>query len=479
MASFSPLATDYRKAYGDPRLTYAIQKVPSAQPRAVVVIYGIRTIPRSLTVTLNAHGVADTASVVLSNAGNPDWSAMLKNPTTADGSVVVEIYIGFPQNPPPSFSDTTQLTRVFLGTIDPAYTINATADTTTFEATSFAALLQVDKYTTLVQGMTTTQFVQAAAANANLGSNIALRSGQAPLTLATVFGQDQVVGLHNLRAQDIIEACAEADDVDYWVDQNGVVQYVAPELENRSSFAFTYGSAPGFLEIELTHAPQYAKNIEIEVRLWNHETRTSYTNRAVTQADGSMQLTGTTRIVSTDPAWGTSGSTSTSSSINPSTGQPSTTTTTTSTKTGGLFVTGTTTIPRTTSKERIIINLWNVTPAEADRRAVNEWTRRSRFEYGAKITCPITPDLFKVFGISTCFQIFNTPWHAFNSTAAGGITPNQAAAQGSVGVTNAPFYFQRRTTITFDMPQGETPDGGGLTMTSELLNHAIAGGSSI
>jgi hypothetical protein len=473
-----PIATDYRIGYGDPSLSYVVKNIPSTSPRCVAVIYGIRTIPISATVVMNAHGVADTATVVLPIAGNPDWSALLKNPTTADGSVVVEIYAGFPQNPPPSFADTAQLTRIFLGTIVPSYEMNATADTMTVQAASFATLLQVTKYTTLLSGWNTTQLVASLASNAGMTSNIKLRSGQTPLSLAAVFGRDMVVGVKNIRAQDLIEACAEADDVDYWVDRNGVVDYVAPELENRKSFAFTYGSYPGVIDITGTHAPQYSKNIEVEVRVWNRHTRTSWTSRATTQPDGSMGLTYTSRTVSSMPVWGTPGSTSTSSSINPETGVQSTTTTG-STSSGGLFVTGQTTLSRNSTKERIILDLWNVTQAEANRRAVNEWTRRSRLEYGVTITAPVTPDLFSVLTIDTCFQLFGCPWHAFNSTSSGKITPAQAATMGGVAAQDSPFYFQRRTQLHIEQGQGQDADGGGFTMTSECLNHALAGGSSI
>jgi hypothetical protein len=463
---------DYRTKQGDPRKKYVIANVPTTYPRAVALIYGYQVVPQMVEVVLNAHGVGDTATLNVPIAGNPEWSSILKKPTNADGAVVVEIYAGFNATAAPGSTDTTGMTRIFVGIVSD-YDMEAVADMTVFECLSLAVLLQVDKQTTLVAGMTTVQFLQQACTAAGIGFRIKLRSGQTALPLAAALAEDFVVGIHNMKAWDLIAASAVADDCDVWVDRNGILWYYAPELEGRSSYTIDYNDK--LIDFKGKHSPQFAKNIHLEGRLWNDHTRTSHVVSYITDGNGAASMTENTKVTTITPRFGTKDSTSSTVGSN---GQRTVTTTQNS---GGLFKTGMTTIPRANSAEHEVLHFHDITPEQVNQRVQNEYMRRSRFEYTATLDMPLYPDLLPLLDVGLVFQVTGCPFSAFNSSATTA-TPDQVASAGasssSAFASSAPYYFQRRTTIRIEVGDGEEA-GAGATLSSEMVNHAISSGSPI
>lgn len=486
-----PSSGDYRKTYGDPSEGYARPLIPTTRPRAVTELFGIRALPTMFEVTDNAHGVTSTATLSMPIAGNPDWSSRLRTNSDADGAIIVRLYAGFPSDPIPGSTDIAQLVPRFVGLLEKG-TFRATADATTFDCTSLATLLEIDKQTTLTQNMTTTQLMTAACAATGVlpAPIIRLRQGQHALPLATVFSQDQVVGVHNLKASDLIEACAEADDVDFWVDRvTGVPHYVAQTLEGRQTYPFDYGSS--LIELEGMHDQLAAKNFEVEVRLWNPHTTTSHNVRL--GADG--KLTTSTRITSQTPQWGTAGSSSVSEGLS-GTGAFSASSSNRSSSGGG-FNSGAVSIPKASSKQRYIIHMHYCTPNDADNFARRFAQRLSRYVYQVTLNAPVTPDLLKVLNVETAFALTGCPWHAFNSgptslspdqasaisplppASRGPLTPAQANAFLATPVPDAPYYFQRRTTERFEISDGDSSESPGYVIESECVNLALPGGSSI
>lgn len=490
-----PSSGDYRKTYGDPSEGYGRPRIITTRPRAVAEIFGIRAIPTMFEITDNAHGVASTATVALPTAGNPDWSVRLQTNSDANGAIIARIYAGFPSDPIPGSTNIAQIVPRFVGLLEKG-SFRATADTATFEITSLAALLQIDKQTTLSQNQITTQFVRDACAATGVlpAPVIRLRPGQKGISLATVFSQDQVVGVHNLKAADLIEACAEADDVDFWVDRvTGVPHYVAQTLEGRQSYAFDYGSS--LVELEGSHEQLAAKNFEVEVRLWNPHTTTSHNVRGTVAADGTVSLKRNTRINSQMPLWGTAGSTSVSTGSSSS--GASSFSSSDSNSTGGGFNSGAISLPKASSKQRYIVHMHNCSPNDADNFARRFAQRLARYVYQVTLNAPVTPALLKVLNLETCFTLQNCPWHAFNSGATsltpdqaaaitplppasrGPLTPGQANAFLATPVPDAPYYFQRRTTERFEISDGDSSESPGWTVESECVNLALPGGSSI
>lgn len=471
--SFLPGGDDYRLASGDPRQSYVTKAIPTTRPRAVLEVYGLRVLGTMFEITDNAHGVASTAQMTVPAAGGPDWSAVLKTPTTKDGAVVVRIYAGFPSDPVPGSTDIAQLVPRFVGIVNKD-DVKAAGDTWTFDCTSLATLLSIEKETTLTQNMTTVQFVRAACAAAGLPApDIRLRPGQSPLPLRLVMSQDFVLGVHNYRAENLIAACAADDGVEFWVDRlTGVPHYVAPTLESRAIYDFEYGV--NLTDFNGEHSPQYAKNIKVEVRLWNTHTTTSHTARVTTGPDGTATMQTSTRVTSSQPSWGTSGSTSITYD-----GQGNPTSQTTHSSSGGLFNTGKTVIERASSAQTYTYELHDASPAEANALAIARWRSLSRFEYTAKIDTPVTPELLAVLNLNTVFRVKNVPWQAFN-TVATSLTPGQVASQ-PVGSNSpdAPYYFQRRTVERMEIGQGDSSESPGYTMSSEVINHAIPSGAAI
>lgn len=437
----------------NPLGTFKQTNVGSAQPACVVQVYGKSFVPVSVEMVRTWLGISDTASIVVPITDDVDWSTLLKAPTNDDGAVVCSVYVGFPQNPVPNSLDVSQLTRRFYGVLVPQYSGKGLANEVTFECSSMAVLLQVEKMVKVTANMTTVDFVKACAAQVpGLKTDIRL-GGQTPFTLKAVFARDLVVGTHNIRPWDMMEACAEADDAVLWLDQD-TLRYVSPDqFGSNGAPKVDLAFGTDLIDWEGTHAPQYNKNIEVEVRTWTPKTSVSYSNKTVTGPDGPMTTT-TTRTSTSVPDWGTSGQTTYSYSGNGSV------TSTTRSSSGGLFSSGATTIPRDSSKERYILRIPGISKADADKRALQEWRRLSRYEYACTFEFAVTPqNLAWVGDMETQYALSGLPMAAFNSNA------------------KAPYYHQRRTTERIEMPQGSGADAGFHVMV-EAVNHALPQGSS-
>ena len=87
---------------------------------------------------------------------------------------------------------------------------------TTFNCCSIAAALCTDKVSTLVQNLTTVQFLERLAGQYDIQINAVTRN--MPFLLANVYGHDFIVGLKSLYKWDVLVRVSAFDDGDVWED---------------------------------------------------------------------------------------------------------------------------------------------------------------------------------------------------------------------------------------------------------------------
>jgi hypothetical protein len=403
-------------------VSYVTRKNPTTQPRAVAIIYGRRVVPISARVTYASQGMNDTASLELGN--DFDWSTFLKSPTN-DGEILVEVYAGFPVNPPPNSTDVSQLQRIFLGCVQ-HYDIDEPDDVWKFECSSLATLLMAEKQTTLVANQTTTQFIEAIAKAKGLKTDIRLAPRQQPATVQQVLAQDFVVGVKNIRPWSMFAAFAQVDDVELSI-RFDTVRYWSHIYGQRPKWPIAYGA--DLVTVKGTHSPQFNKNIQVEVR--SYQQRVSYSTRY--GPNGAKSKT-----TVTTPVFGSGASITTTSDG----------TMTSHSTSGGFFNSGALSIPSSSSKERVVLHADGLTKDQADAFALAEWKRRSRQEYRISVSLPVTPALLKVLDQDLAFVLSGHPSDAFNSSSS------------------APEYRQQRTVQTISIA-----DGYNLEM--DLINHQL------
>ncbi len=398
-------------------------------PRAVVALNGSRYVPVKYSITFNAHGATDEASIELPISSNPDFTAALANSDdTSSEPIYAEIYAGFPSSPAVGSTDISQLSQRFLGVVD-RYEARFSDDSVTFPCRSLAAPLVDNKVTFSPINMTGAQFGAAIAAMLGLTFNLGLRSRQQSFTIAEVLGKELVggtnltAGIFNKTYWQILLQCALFDDVDVWVS-NATLNYVAPDVITRKTIAATYGHNISMPVGD--HSVQFNKNIRVEVRTYQTRTKTSTTWRVDSNlgSAGGVTQTSSSKITSSSPLFGTNQNVSTT------TNAAGITSTTVSSSSGGSFK-GLNQPASESGLERYIYYLPNLTPAKCNALALSYWRQLSMKQYSIDFSMAVTEKLLAQVDITSLFQVSGLPYTAFNDK-----------------------YWPRRIDETFDPSEG-------------------------
>lgn len=202
------------------------QKNAVAQARACAKVSGALYPIKSFTINKNAHGATNTASFIVSYAGNPDWTRQLFLGTAGgqtNSPVYIELWAGFPAIPAQA-PTTAGLSKRFYGVLDDYDPEDLTQ--TEFHCRSIESPLTTDRITTAAQNLTTVQFIKQICAPYGIKTVIDPEITK-PFTLEQIYSGDYLVGLHNLVKWDVLLRSSWFDDVDVWED-GGTLYYVHP-----------------------------------------------------------------------------------------------------------------------------------------------------------------------------------------------------------------------------------------------------------
>lgn len=402
--------------------TEALQSSPkfvASTPRAYVKIDGNPYGIESYELTTNIHGATDTSSITMPVSSNPDFPFQLfRGPggvasgaaLNPDQPVYIEIWAGFPANPSSGASvQVSGLTRRFLGIVD-QYSAAFRRDEVTFKARSLAAPLISAKIMAPFAGqqMTTTEFVTQMATRYGL-TGVKLLVPGTPLTMQQVLANEYQTGVHVYGVWNLILQAAMQDDVDAWVDSNGVLWYAAATLIPRTTIPLLWGR--DIDEMVVTHGVQFSKNIEVRVHSYKPVTRTSSSTRATTGSDGdSVESITISRQVTSTPNFGTLSTITTS--VN-SLGQ---TTYTVSSSSAGGAATGIAAEPANESGKQIYERWFpNLTAQECIDRAHKIYRQIVMHEYQATISLPMTADIFGDMNVTAMLDIKGAPYGLVNT----------------------------------------------------------------
>ncbi len=406
MGALPPLGEAYALGQFKPNPVYE-----QTFPRAIVKINGQAFILKSYRLSLNAHGDADSVSVVVPIATNPDWSQLFSAAAlTANGQsspIYAEIWAGFPPDGSTSNS-TAQLFRRFYGIVDTG-SFKHESDNTTFTCRSLAAPLITTKLTTPFTGQsatTTVAFIQQQASRFGLQTNIQLNAKTQPVTMQQVLGAEFVTGVRNWTIWQLMLQCAQMDDVDLWIDENSVLNYQSPALIKRTTYSYVWGK--NLLELTPSHATQFSKNIRVEVRSWNKRTRVATVTRVSTSDNGSVATKRTyTRTVTSSPVFGST------EAITQSISSSGAVTTSVSTASGGPASSGFTTPGADSGLERYIFYVQNKTPQQCDDLAQKIWRQISQHEWTLNAKTVVTSADIGM-GITALVAISGSPFAIAN-----------------------------------------------------------------
>ena len=269
---------------------------------AFAVISGTQYAVMKCSVELYAHGASNTAELVLPLQASPDFTTMFQGIAW----VAVQVYVSIT---PASAASTksnavTGSIQLFSGSID----LNSMAfhdDTITIKCRSLASLLIDNRITGLPRNMKTTDLVTALATQYNLTASISLLDGQYVPTVAELYAHDFAVGIQNDRIWDVLMKAAEFDGTDVWV-VGSTLFYAVPSKIARAIVDIKYGRDIETLTAEHSTA---SKAIRVEVRIYNHRTRSAAIQRWEVGNDGTTDVTTSARLVTSDPVWGTKNTT--------------------------------------------------------------------------------------------------------------------------------------------------------------------------
>jgi hypothetical protein len=290
------------------------QKHSISQARACVKINGALYPIKSFQINKNAHGATNTASFVLSYAGNPDWTNKLfRDTATTYSPIYVEIWAGFPSNPG-SKPTTSGLSRRFTGVLD-VYDPDDMLQTE-FHCRSIAAPLTTDQITTAVQNLTTVEFIKKICAPYNIP--VVIDPSLQPLTLAKIYAQEYVVGLHNLIKWDVLLRASVFDDVDVWED-DGTLYYVHPwnvqsVMQTQKNSSRDYSPLPlvygrDVMSFKPAHSPQFNRNVRVTVGSYIDKTRVGSSTHVQT-VPGGVQVRSIIKTSTATPNFGVNGGSS-------------------------------------------------------------------------------------------------------------------------------------------------------------------------
>lgn len=488
-----PPDQDYRTTFGDPSQSYTTAGSQVVYPRVVAVVNGVVVNVKSCEIECNTHGTTDSGSITLGIAGNPDWSLSLQA-ALGDGAVIVEVYAAIYNTPPPvSRKPSTQgMTRVFFGLLQVMNPVFH-SDEVTFKLQSLAALMTGQKITTQfgqsagdgglpgTAGYTTVQFVKYVASLFGLQTNIDVPG--TPALMTQVYAARQWVGVKNVHIADMLIACAETDNADWFVDPDGVLNYVQPSAIGRAVRPMKWGK--DLKEAAGEHSPQFSKTIHVIVTSWTRKTRTSTTTALRVSPTGSVTLRNSTRVVQQQRIAGSTAAVTTAFTYNADGSYSSSTGFGVSS--GGSATSGYTSFQGDSGIEVYKFARPNLTPSQCNAYAIQMWNQISRFEYTLSAQFALTPELLgsdgngSVLKITTLYQISGLPWSAFNNATDAGALVGQQPSVGSPGplaglfATNGDtrFYYQRRFVLHFGIGQDEAGSSEGLWMDVSLVNHPL------
>ncbi len=403
------------------------------QPRASAIINGIEITPQSFSVTSNAHGSTDTATIVAPISNGPDWT--VATATSGDAPVYVTILCGFAAS---GNGDYSQLTPIFTGVLD-TFTASLERDEIVFTCRNLAAPLISTKIATPFAGesMTTQAFIQQQASRFGLQT---VFNAYSYGTMLQVLGSEFQTGVKQWVIWDLMLQCAQYDDVDIWVDLNGVLHYESPGLIKRQTNYVEWGT--DIKSFSGGHASQFSKNIRVEVRSWTKKTRVSTRSRASSLPGGlgGIALETTSAVVTTQPIFGTLSSVRTEIS---STGKV---TTTSATNSGGKANSGFTNAIAESGKETYIFYKKNATPQECDDLAQKIWRQITMHEYQATIVLVATPTVMPTLNITSLIRVLNAPYATLN----GLYWPREITLEYSTGHG----LFWKAIMVNHQLPQG-------------------------
>ena len=417
--------------------------------------------PVDYTVEFNSHGATDTARVLLPLSSCPDYSVKYE---AVISPIPIKIYAGFPLNPTNGSYNIEDLQLRFSGVID-QFQANFVADELVVTCRSLAAYLVAAKHTTQYKETTTVQLVQDIASAQGIKTNIHLRDNQRPLLLKEVFAQEFMVGVRNMRQWDMLVACAQSDVVDLWVDPNGTLNYVAPDLVSGPQMDLVIGA--NVKDFTVTHSPFFSTNIEVQVYSWQTKHRTfigSHTSQTI-NADGTPgDITTTTsmKTTTTSPNWGTDSTTTSSTgySVNSNGNITSSTNTGYSFGSGGSASSGFTRFSKESNKEVYRIYRPGLSKDACDSLSMNIWKQISLHEYLADFTFIVEPQTLQYCNISATFNVTGARWDNVNSNP-----------QSAINSQKKKIYRPRRMTETF------SPISGWMIEVT-AVNHPLPAGEA-
>lgn len=438
----------------------------SGTARAVAIVGGIVVVPVRFSVSHNAHGATDTGSIDLPISNGPDWPTQLQRSDelgNADLPVYCDIYAGFVKPPyGASVADLSQLTRRFTGIVD-LFSGDFRNDSVSFQLRSLAAPLTSDKITVPFQNQTTVAFIQSMADKYGLQSNIQLAG--TPYTVQQVLADEFIAGTHNMVIWDLMLQCAMWDDVDVWVDRNGVLNYRAPYLIDRTPVDLMWGR--DLANCLPTFSPQFSKNVQVQVRSYQKVTKQSHSYSTTTGLDGTgVVVEGASRTVTSSPVFGSNSTVSTSIS---DTGKETTTVTS---KTGGAINSGFSKPITESGKEQYIFYIKNIGPQQAADLSKKFWRQISQHEAHVKIELPVTSGLLSAMDVTALVRLHGTPWARVNTSQATYNAQLAHADNASTAISSGQGgYWPREIDEHFD------PKGGGWHWESDMLNHVLPQGA--
>ena len=450
-------------------------------PRSVVLIGGIKVLPKTWSVELTTHGVADTASVSLGLAGNPDWGYQLVS-ADATSPIPIEIFVGFPPPDAAGSLSIAAMRRIFLGQVDKEL-VKFHEDECSFSARSWAATMIDDRIFAPAGSTVTTDFVTRMCALYGMTPDVRLDAGHPAITLAQVSGADFEVGYHNVSPWDTIKNAAEVDDAELWITDT-TLHYVSPALIPKRRRTLTWGR--DLLTLDGSHSPTFNKDVQVEVLTYNPKTRISRSTRTSVAADGTATSVSRQSVATSQAIFGTPNSTTVSTSTNPTTGVATTTQGSTQVVPGGgRFSTGSygASRPASTNILKYRVRIPNASPTFCDYLAKTLASQISRYEFEATFSFAVTPDLLPFVDVTTLWAIQGLPWDSFNSPGAGNAAvtiatdPTAQAALNRLQALDPSWrdaaYRPKRLTIAFDAGQGDSGTARGLYAELDCVNHPL------
>lgn len=384
----------------------------ASAPRSLIRLNGHVITPKDWSVQRNAHGALDQATVVIPIQGQPDW-AKVSPPNQA---ATVSIAGGFPSNPNPGGFQYNQLSERFSGSVD-QFAVDFDQNVCTLTCRSLGAILVDTKTTTnLIKGTSQQYLTQIAKAH---GMKAVTGYRGSPVDMTTVFSQDFMVGVHNMREWDLLIAAAEIDGCDVWVKGN-TIYYMAEGTFPRDRIYMQWNHPTrGFIRFKGEHSPQFSKNVEVEVRSYSSTHRHAVRTKVSHRFDANGTVTGVqSKSYSnsiTTANFGTPGSTTYATTYS-SNGSATVTgdTYSTSSSTGGSQNSGYTTTPKDSGKEKYIFYVPNLTSAQCDARALAIWKQISQNEFVADFEFPMAADTLPLIDVTSLYNTNKMPWPSFN-----------------------------------------------------------------